>query len=151
MKFLLMEGNLLNCSGNWLLILLQVIQAIEAEFTIFNLQNTFTTEFESILYVNYFTVPLQSYSLQFFLLSHWHRSSNGGSHILHLLTHKSTLLCKQVQCCCKSSFAGSQTSCTCMSSAREGLQVSMLLWLSVVQEAPCPLSIHDPPLIQDPA
>ena len=102
-------------------------------------------------YVNYFTVPLQGYSLQFFLLSHWHRSNNGGSHILHLLPCRSTLLCKKVQCCCKSSFAGSQTSCTCMSSAREGLQVSMLLWLSVVQEAPCPLSIHDLPLIQDPA
>ena len=25
------------------------------------------------------------------------------------------------------------------------------LWLSVVQEAPCPLSIHDPLVIQDPA
>ena len=102
-------------------------------------------------YVNYFTIPLQSYSLHCFLLSHWHRSDHGGSHILHLLPCRSTLLCKQVLCCCKSSFASSQTSCTCMSSAQEGSQVSELLWLSVVQEAPCPLSIHDPLVIQDPA
>ena len=36
-------------------------------------------------YVNYFTVLLQRYSLHCFLLSHWHRSNHGGSHILHLL------------------------------------------------------------------
>ena len=100
---------------------------------------------------NYFTVPLQSYSLHCFLLSHWHRSDQRGSHMLHLMPCRSTLLCKQVLCCCKSSFASSQTSCTCILSAWEGLQVSVLLWLSVVQEAPHPLSVHDPPVIQDPA
>ena len=36
--------NLINSSGNWLLILTLVIQAIETEFTTFNLQNTFITE-----------------------------------------------------------------------------------------------------------
>ena len=53
---------------------------------------------------------------------------------------RSTLWCKQVLCCCKSSFACCQTSCTYMSSAQEDSQVSVLLWLSVVWEAPCPLS-----------
>ena len=42
------EVNLLNSSGNWLLILIQVIQIIETEFPIYNLQKTFTTEFENI-------------------------------------------------------------------------------------------------------
>ena len=41
--------NLLNSSGNWLLILIQVIQTIVTEFTIFNLQITLTTEFENII------------------------------------------------------------------------------------------------------
>lgn len=30
-------------------------------------------------------------------------------------------------------------------------KASVLLWLSVLQEAPCPLYIHDPPVIEDPA
>lgn len=63
-------------------------------------------------YVNYFTVPLQSYSLHSFLLCHWHRSDYGGSHILHCLPCRSTLLCKQFLFCCRSCFAGKQTPCT---------------------------------------
>ena len=42
------EVNLLNSRGNWLLILIQVVQIIETEFPISNLQKTFTTEFENI-------------------------------------------------------------------------------------------------------
>ena len=41
--------NLLNSRGNWLLISIQVIQTIVTEFTTFNLQKAFTTEFENIL------------------------------------------------------------------------------------------------------
>lgn len=41
--------NLLNSGGNCLFIVVQVIQTIVTEFSIFNLQNIFTTEFESIL------------------------------------------------------------------------------------------------------
>lgn len=42
--------NLLNSSGNYcLFIVVQVIQTIVTEFAIFNLQNIFTTEFESVL------------------------------------------------------------------------------------------------------
>ena len=40
--------NLLNSRGNWLLISIQVIQTIVTEFTTFNLQKAFTTEFENI-------------------------------------------------------------------------------------------------------
>lgn len=48
-------------------------------------------------YVNYFTVPLQSYSLHRFLLSHWRRSDHWGYFMLHRLPCRSTLLCKQVR------------------------------------------------------
>ena len=84
---------------------------------------------------------------------HWYRSDYGGSYILHCQPCKSTLLCKQISCCCRSSFAGSQTSCTCTSSAYsiKLKLVPMLFWSAVEQEAPHPLSIHDPPVIQDPA
>ena len=41
--------NLLNSNGNWLLILIQVIQIIEIEFPISNLQKTLTTKFENIM------------------------------------------------------------------------------------------------------
>ena len=40
--------NLLTSGGNWLLILIQVIQIIVTEFTVFNLKKAFTTEFENI-------------------------------------------------------------------------------------------------------
>ena len=57
------------------------------------------------LYVDYFTVPLQSYSLHCFLLSHWCRSYHGGYYMLHRLPCRSKLLRKQVLCCHRSSFA----------------------------------------------
>ena len=84
-----------------------------------------------------------------FLLSHWCRSDRAGSCILHRLPCSSTLLCKQVLCCCRSSFASRQTSCTCTSSARVGFPVPVLLWSAMVQEALRPSPIHDPLVIQN--
>ena len=50
-------------------------------------------------YVNYFTIPLPSYSLHCFLLIHWRRSDHGGCYMPHRLPCRSTFLCKQVLCC----------------------------------------------------
>ena len=51
--------NLLNSRGNWLLISIQVIQTIVTEFTTFNLQKAFTTEFENILAIILITTVIR--------------------------------------------------------------------------------------------
>ena len=53
------EMNLLNSRGNWLLISIQVIQTIVTEFTTFNLQKAFTTEFENILAIILITTVIR--------------------------------------------------------------------------------------------
>ena len=62
-----------------------------------------------------------------FLLSQWCRTDCAGSCMLYCLPCSSILLCKQVLCCCRSSFASRQTSCTCTSSARKGFPVLLRL------------------------
>ena len=51
--------NLLNSRGNWLLISIQVIQTIVTEFTTFNLQKAFATEFENILAIILITAVIR--------------------------------------------------------------------------------------------